>query len=1539
MQAEPHSVHLSNLVIISVKFFFHFSAPVAAIRHTPWIFFRAAPLVAALAYVGLCTPPCWAAGVDSGNAAQAGAGCPVIVLALTALFATLLFLLLDWRRKQLRTIIFSSLPSQILVFSGEGSVLFRQLPTAEGAAWANGIHSFDDLPADIRDIFRDKVMAVLADGKTTTHEFAISGRQYRVAMQKLPRQVFGGLGVLCAFSDIDELQHERRRAAALTERFAATLEAIGDAVLVTDKDGTITLANTACRQILDLGSDEIIGKPYQDVLPLLDANKQQLLVHPIQSVLRQEQDIHRYCHFRLQTHDGRRLHISGSATPIYNGGRQLDGVVMAFRDDTDDFQQLAQLNIQNSLLQAAAAVAEMSYLHGDNATHPFAGVSENLWGRRKDGTVLPVEEWVHSEDQAAFKSAWQSIQSGNSDSIALTFRNQDRLSARYFELKANAMSNAASGQREIIGYIRDVTDLRRNEQLNYDTMLLLQEIIDNLPCYISVSNICDQFSHVLSNTMHQSLPNKDQLTRSKSGKNTRNLPAILDSIKDDDCSAAAMDTPSEKVGPFVGPDFAVHQGKFFRKVLTRASGEKMLLTLMFNISDEITRETQLQETNTLFQAVLDTLPCALFVKDYYDGNRFIISNHYYHQLLGLPDGAMLGKTTYDLFPKHYADKYTSTDGEAMNSGKELEVVEELPCADGKIITAHTIKARIRRQSGRDLLLGIRLGITELHDNRNQLRETNLMLTGLLENIPAIFAAKDANDDYRYIAWNKASETFYGISAEDIIGRTDSEIEVFKPLAEQFHQEHLVLAQTGSIRKNQKLRTKDGREREFAVEVCQVQTQNTSLVLILGFDITEEGRRELEYIKLSEQLETYVAQERLFNSCLESIILSDDDDVALQNVQRTIAKWFGAERCCIFQFDKANSRVRPVIEWTTPTIIGKAKLFTDIPMQKSNAWLEHFDESPLQVIADVNNSKRPVIPAELLDILSSTDTKSICRMALCTRDKLWGFIGFAFSEQRNSLGPEDQSLLLSATHIVEIILERRYNREKLKRSEYEKRLILDTIQIPILLFNSDCELLQVNNAGLEVTGVDEELLYSDPCFLTFCSKHERPKDCPLVLTIQDHQMHSKELRIKERDFRLTSHPIFIDQELVYVLETMVDITEAKATQHRLQQALLEAQNANKAKGYFLANISHELRTPLNAVIGFSELLRNSEITGAERNEYLESINLAGKALLNLINDVLDLSKIEADQMIIVPQPTEIPSLAQEILAIFKHSASNKGLNFRVNYSNDIPILQLDTLRLRQILLNLVGNAIKFTDHGDIIVCINFMPLNDEKGTLKIAVSDTGCGIRPEYRQRIFQPFEQQDSVRDSALGHGSGLGLAISQRLAQRMGGSISVISEVGKGSEFLVTLHNVPYDAKLGASLSRLSGADKEGQGQPTQRNYQHLRVLVADDVPMNLQVLSAMLKKMGVNATTAANGREVLQLLDNSAQIPDVLLTDIWMPDINGPQLAKRIRAQKRFDALKIVAVTADAEVRNSFDMKHFDNILLKPVTISKLDKLLGSL
>ena len=368
---------------------------------------------------------------------------------------------------------------------------------------------------------------------------------------------------------------------------------------------------------------------------------------------------------------------------------------------------------------------------------------------------------------------------------------------------------------------------------------------------------------------------------------------------------------------------------------------------------------------------------------------------------------------------------------------------------------------------------------------------------------------------------------------------------------------------------------------------------------------------------------------------------------------------------------------------------------------------------------------------------------------------------------------------------------------------------------------------------------------------------------------------------------------------YILRTMIDMTDFNETQRQLARALTEAENANKAKSLFLATMSHELRTPLNAVIGFSELLQNNEVSHEELMDYLHSINVAGNTLLTLINDILDLSKIEAEQMKIVPEPTDLRLLAGEFQAIFKQKVEEKGLFLKIECPQELPVVKIDSLRVRQILLNLIGNAVKYTRNGGITVTFGFLKKDGCEGTLRTRVADTGIGILSDAQKEIFNPFIQQDAVRDSRIYKGTGLGLAISQRLAERMGGRILLRSELGKGSVFTLELEHVPYIGNA------------------------------------NLKVLSAMFRKLHIKADTVSSGGEVLEYLKTN--IPDILLTDLWMPGMNGENLAREIRANPAYSKMKIFAVTADTDNQANFNMELFDGILLKPVTLEKLNGLLA--
>lgn len=390
---------------------------------------------------------------------------------------------------------------------------------------------------------------------------------------------------------------------------------------------------------------------------------------------------------------------------------------------------------------------------------------------------------------------------------------------------------------------------------------------------------------------------------------------------------------------------------------------------------------------------------------------------------------------------------------------------------------------------------------------------------------------------------------------------------------------------------------------------------------------------------------------------------------------------------------------------------------------------------------------------------------------------------------------------------------------------------------------------------------------------------------------------------------------------------VDISKEENAKRLLEDALNKANELNRAKSFFFACMSHEIRTPLNAVIGFSELLQNDDVPREERKQYLESINLAGNALLVLINDILDLSKLEAGQDEFQLRETDLHVLCNEMRAIFRHRMEEKNLAFEVKYPETLPKFLLDERRIRQILLNLLGNAVKFTPAGSVVLAAEWRAETADTGTLTLRVSDTGCGIDEEARQRIFEPFVQDGRNRDSRNQEGTGLGLAIVKRLVEHMNGTLELDSAVGRGSTFTISLQQVKYVT---------AETDTAAAAQTPQKEMQHrcCSIVIVDDVPLNLKVLGAMLKKCGQSFRSATSAEAAWKLLEQ--ETPEFVLTDLWMPGTNGGELAKRIRSDSRFSEVKIYAVTADTDNSLNFSTGLFNGVLTKPFTIEQLKKVL---
>jgi len=518
----------------------------------------------------------------------------------------------------------------------------------------------------------------------------------------------------------------------------------------------------------------------------------------------------------------------------------------------------------------------------------------------------------------------------------------------------------------------------------------------------------------------------------------------------------------------------------------------------------------------------------------------------------------------------------------------------------------------------------------------------------------------------------------------------------------------------------------------------------------------------------------------------------------------------------------------------------------------------------------------------------------------------------------------------------------------KQAEEQHRLLSSAVaqnNASIVVTDPAGRIIFINDAFTRITGyARQEALGRNPSFLASGLTAQKIYQS-LWQTIRRGETWRGEFQNRKKGGDLywqsaSISPVMDDQgRITHFIAIQEDITDIKRQEAELRQAKEQAEAANLAKSQFLATMSHEIRTPMNGILGMAQLLLLPTLSDEERVEYARTILNSGNTLQTLLDDILDLSKIEAGRLELKPSAVDPLQIVKEAAALFAGPARQKGLSIEATWCGpSSQAYRADGIRIRQMLSNLVSNAIKFTEEGSIRIEAEEDGRQGGAAQLLFAVTDTGIGVNADKQELLFQPFSQVDTSSTRRYG-GTGLGLSIVKRLAGLMGGCVGVDSQPGKGSRFWfrIPASLVSADEEGRAAGRWMEKAPAIAPGEQPARAH----ILVVEDNAINRRVIETLLAKQGCRVACAQDGQEAVDALTGGAR-PDLVLMDCQMPVMDGVEATRRIRQWERENgrpAMTIVALTASAfeDDRNRCLEAGMDDFLAKPVIFDELLAVLG--
>lgn len=931
------------------------------------------------------------------------------------------------------------------------------------------------------------------------------------------------------------------------------------------------------------------------------------------------------------------------------------------------------------------------------------------------------------------------------------------------------------------------------------------------------------------------------------------------------------------------------------------------LIILRDITERKKEEETLHYERTLLRTIIDLIPEAIYVKDL--ECRKILANPKEVFLSGKnSENEIIGKTDFSLLPEDDAMRAQEEDNLVLKSRNSL--ID----ADGKMIDKEgrqrfllISKVPLLDSAGRITgLVGVSRDITEQKLIQLGLERSEKRYRELTELLPEMICEVNVNGQLTYV--NQFAISKFGYIKEEIWSSPFDIFNIFnkKEKPRLARNMELVLQNGASFSNEYEAIKKNGEIFPVIVYSSPIYNED-AIVGIRGvmIDITDRKKHEME---ISKNLRK---QEMLSQISLNYNSLKDFDDKTRLALS-IIGEHIQVSRVFIFEDSTDGLYTINTYEWCNKGIVSQVVEHKNFSYSEIPSW-----KSMLLKSGIVYSDKIEELPQDIRKVLESRHSRSIVAFPLLVDGKFMGFIGFEECSIDRKWSRSELELFRTISNLISNSFMRDVINNELINRVKENRGIINSIPDQIIRFSDSGTIISYESSKNDGLFVNYKLGLNDNVISLF----EKELANSFLKAIQQCLIDG----IFKFDFTFLNwdeieyyEARFVKLKDTEVLAIIRNVTEIKENEKQLQIAKIKAEEASRAKSEFLANVSHEIRTPMNAILGFSEWLHDN-VTNELHKSYLHTIMSSGRNLLALINDILDLSKIESGKMTIHMDSMQCKVVINEIEQVLKQKIDSKGLAFNVIIDQSVPdYIYMDEIRFYQILFNIISNAVKFTGNGYIQVSVMTTPsLSDNSINLIVSIEDTGIGINDDQQELIFQAFTQQ-SGQSNRHYEGTGLGLSIVSGLLKKLNGEVKLQSKAGRGSNFTLTFKDVRI-------------ADLEEQTKTTIESKQKLvlnpcKILIVDDVNYNIEVLKRLIDSEQVTFLEAVDGEQSLDIL--KTEIPDIIFMDIRMPGMSGYSVTEIIKKDSQLCKIPVVAFTASTmeDEKDRIDGL-FDAFLQKPV------------